>query len=81
MATFQVKEFCETDFGCSDLCKLKKDQLFSVAEYNEEEVDLQLKKSELVEVLIEALRLPDPMLEKQEREKARQDKVRARASD
>ena len=76
MATFQVNEFCGTDFGCNDLCKLKKEQLFAVAEYFEVEVDPQLKKSGLIEVLIEALRLPDPMLEKREKEQARQDKVR-----
>lgn len=64
MATFNVEEFCESDFGRNELHKLRKEDLVTVAQHFEVDIDLGTKKLALVESLITVLRLHDPIQER-----------------
>ncbi len=71
MATFKVEEFCDSDFGRSELRKLKKEDLVAVAEYFEIDINPETRKLAIVETLIKELRLHEPVQER-EREQERQ---------
>lgn len=69
MATFRVEEFCGSDFGRNELRKLRKEDLLAVAQYCEVEINPEARKPEIVETLISALHLHDPVQEREREER------------
>lgn len=79
MATFKVEEFCDSDFGHSELRKLKEEDLVAVAEYFQIDINPETKKLAMVEALIKELRLHDPIQERETEQERQLELTREKA--